>query len=108
MISLINSQDVLQETAGVCRARRLALGWRQEDLAKRSGVGVATLRRFERSGAIGFELLARVLVSLGIADSFLNAMKPSGPQAVASVEEFLSGAQPIHQRKRAPRAEKRE
>ena len=35
-------------TPNVCRAARHLLGWRQEELAERSEVGVTTIRRFER------------------------------------------------------------
>jgi transcriptional regulator with XRE-family HTH domain len=36
-------------TPGQIRAGRALLGWRQEDLAKASGVGIATIQRIERS-----------------------------------------------------------
>ena len=34
-------------TPTLCRAARVLLGWKQDDLAKRSEVGVAAIRRFE-------------------------------------------------------------
>jgi transcriptional regulator with XRE-family HTH domain len=40
--------------AAQIRAARALLGWRQEHLAKASGVGAATIQRIERSvGAVG-------------------------------------------------------
>ena len=75
MLSLKTEPDVLREVADSLRAHRLALGWRQADLAERSGVAIATLRRFERSGQIGFHGFARLLVTLGLADNFLAALK---------------------------------
>ena len=34
-------------TPTLCRAARVLLGWKQDDLAKHSEVGVAAIRRFE-------------------------------------------------------------
>lgn len=92
MLSLKTESDILLEVAGSLRAHRLALGWRQEDLAAKSGVAIATLRRFERTGQLGFGGLAKLLVSLGLADQFLVGLKR--PEAAPkTIEAFLSGAQ---------------
>jgi len=99
MISLKNESDVLGETAASLRAHRQALGWRQTDLASRSGVAIATLRRFERTGLIGFSGLAKLLVTLGLADGLLDALKPS-PAATQSIEAFLAAGQPLKTRTR--------
>jgi hypothetical protein len=102
MLSLNTESDVLRGARDSVRTHRLAYAWRQEDLAKKSGVGVATLRRFEATGHIGFPTLAKLLVSLGLADRFLAALKPQLPQA-RSIREFLAeGKKPA--RRRAPRA----
>jgi transcriptional regulator with XRE-family HTH domain len=44
---------------------RLAANVRQADLAKRSGVGIATIRRFEAGGNISVLNLARLMTYLG-------------------------------------------
>jgi transcriptional regulator with XRE-family HTH domain len=88
MLSLKVESDLLREVPEILRERRLALGWRQTDLAGRSGVAIATLRRFERSGQITFQGLARLLVSLGMADRFLEALKKD-PSRIASLDAFL-------------------
>jgi transcriptional regulator with XRE-family HTH domain len=93
MLSLKLEADVLREVADTIRAQRMALRLRQEDLAVRSGVSIATLRRFERTGQIGFLGFAKLLVSLGLADSFLAQLKR--PEArPKSIEAFLSSAAP--------------
>ena len=99
MLSLKTESDVLREVADILRAHRRVLGWRQEDLARRSGVALSTLRRFERSGRIGFQALGKLLVALGLADSFLAAFKrpEAAPQ---SIEAFLAAAQPAKTRLR--------
>lgn len=92
MLSLKSESDILEEVAGTLRAHRSALGWRQVDLAQKSGVAIATLRRFERTGKVGFHALAKLLVSLGLADRFLAALKPPAgtPKSIAA---FLSEGQ---------------
>lgn len=103
MLSLKTESDVLREIADSVRSHRLALGWRQDDLAQRSGVGIATLRRFERSGQIGFQGLAKLLVTLGLADNFLTALKRPA-DAPKSIAAFLAANQPAKPRRRAPAA----
>jgi transcriptional regulator with XRE-family HTH domain len=99
MLSLKSEVDVLRETADAVRTQRRALGWRQTDLASRSGVAIATLRRFERTGQIGFQGLAKLLVSLGLADALLNALKPSAP-APHDIDSFLAAGLPAKPRQR--------
>jgi transcriptional regulator with XRE-family HTH domain len=103
MLSLKLESDVLREVADSLRAHRLALGWRQEDLARQSGLAIDTLRRFERSGRIGFHGLAKLLVTLGLADTFLAAIKPTPATTPKSIEAFLAEAQPPKPRQRARR-----
>jgi transcriptional regulator with XRE-family HTH domain len=103
MLSLKTESDILREIADLVRSHRLALGWRQDDLAQRSGVGVATLRRFERSGQIGFQGLAKLLVTLGLADNFMTALKRPA-NAPKSIAAFLAAKQPAETRRRAPAA----
>jgi transcriptional regulator with XRE-family HTH domain len=82
----------------------MALSWRQDDLAQRSGVGIATLRRFENTGRIGFVGLARLFVALGLADKFIEALQQPG-QTPKNIGEFLAAA-PAQIRQRAPRRKK--
>jgi len=90
MLSLKSETDLLREFSDGVRQRRLLLDWRQADLAARSGVAIATLRRFERTGQIGFHGLAKLLVSLGLADALITALKPPAP-APRSMKAFMAG-----------------
>ena len=101
MLSLKNETDIIREARDLIRAHRMALSWRQADLAKRSGLGIATLRRFESNGRIGFAGLAKLLATLGLADRFLGALIPPAP-APKDINEFLAAA-PAPARQRAPR-----
>jgi transcriptional regulator with XRE-family HTH domain len=91
MISLTNELDVLRSLAEGVRAQRIDAGWRQIDLAARSGVPLPTLRKFETTGLIGTAALARLLVSLGAADKFQDAVKPVAREP-QSLDEFIKTA----------------
>jgi transcriptional regulator with XRE-family HTH domain len=100
MLALITETDLLLRTALAVRERRQSLGLRQIDLAQRSGVAIATLRRFENTGQITFGGLAKLLVACGMADAFLAGLKPPVMAAPASIGEFLAAAPKPRQRVR--------
>jgi transcriptional regulator with XRE-family HTH domain len=99
MVTLTNESDVLAALAAGIRGERIRLGWRQADLAERSGVPLRTLRKFETTGQIGTAALARLLVSLGMTDRFLEGCKPP-PPAPKSMDEFLASSVPPRMRQR--------
>jgi hypothetical protein len=96
MLSLKTEVDVLHETADLLRSHRLASRWRQEDLAVRSGLAIATLRRFEHTGQIGFRGLSKLLITMGLADHFLSCFKrPTESEAPKTIEAFLAAGRPV-------------
>jgi transcriptional regulator with XRE-family HTH domain len=105
MITLKTEADVLLEVSAALRTHRLALGLRQIDLAEKSGIAVDTLRRFERTGNIGFIGFAKLLVSLGLVDSFLHNFRPQPPPA-KTMRDFLAVGKKakVRRRARAPRS----
>jgi transcriptional regulator with XRE-family HTH domain len=90
----------MRTVAEAVRQHRLAQGLRQLDLAQRSGVAIATLRRFERSGQISFLGLAKLLTTLGLTDAFIASFKRV-PETPASARDFLNAS--AQRRQRAPR-----
>lgn len=100
MLSLNTEFDVMRAVADSVRQHRLAQGLRQTDLTQKSGVAVATLRRFERTGQITFFGLAKLLTSLGLADAFIASLQRV-PETPASTKEFMTGM--ARRRQRAPR-----
>lgn len=105
MLTLTTESDLLLSTAKTVRGQRQALGLRQVDLAERSGVAIATLRRFESTGQITFGGLAKLLVACGLADTFLAGIKPTTVAAPASIDEFLAKAPSPRRRVRVRKAE---
>jgi len=62
--------DVLSELRARFKRRRLALNLTQEGLAKRSGVGLPSLRRFERTGLISLDSLLNLALVLDCLPDF--------------------------------------
>ena len=63
--AVIPPADVAADLAKRLRTRRLARNLTQEGLARRSGVALGTLKKFERSGAISLVPFIRMVVALG-------------------------------------------
>jgi transcriptional regulator with XRE-family HTH domain len=86
--------EQLQAIANRFKELRLAANVRQADLAKRSGVGIATLRRFEAGGNISLLNLARLMTYLGHSIDATSVVPGFEAQ---TLEEF---AQPSRRRAR--------
>ena len=57
--------DVAADLANRLKARRLARNLTQDGLARRSGVALGTLKKFERTGAISLVSFVRLVIALG-------------------------------------------
>ncbi len=77
-----NKNDIKNITVQQIKAARMLLEWDQLELAKRAGVGVATLRRLEaNSGAVPENSMSgsQIIAALIAADiEFLNTLKGPG------------------------------
>ena len=66
MISLMSPpSEIATELAKRLRKRRLEENMTQEGLARRSGVPLGTLKKFEASGSISLVSFIRLLIALG-------------------------------------------
>lgn len=68
------------------RALRLARGWKQSTLASRSGVSLASLRRFEESGRISLQSLLDLAFALNRLDDFGSLLEPPPASSIAELE----------------------
>ena len=72
-------------TVEQCRAARALLNWSALDLAKASGLGVASVRRFEGGDPVHGDTLGKIAVAFEYAGVVLidagAESKPSGPGA---------------------------
>ena len=62
--AMLPSEDIAAELATRLKSRRLAQNLTLEGLAKRSGVPLGTLKKFERSGQIALVSFIRLVVVL--------------------------------------------
>ncbi len=83
--------DVIQaELANRARTRRKELGYSQEELARRSGVSLGSLKRFEREHEISLASLIKLSIALDCREDFdaLFARKRYG-----SIAEVIADAE---------------
>ena len=69
------------------RQQRIQNRLTQADLAQKSGVPLATLRKFERTGAISLESFLKLGTVLGILENIVKSLEP-GP-SYASLDDIL-------------------
>ena len=98
-VLLQSATDIAQSVAERCRARRLALEFTREQLAQRSGVSAASLKRFERSGKIDFGALIRIAIALDALEGFDLLL---AKRSYASLDEVIG--RPARQRGRRSKA----
>ncbi len=68
------------------KALRLARGWKQATLAERSGVTLASLRRFEESGKVSLQNLLALAFALNRLDDFNALLQPPRASSLAELE----------------------
>ena len=71
------------------RERRLAYNWSREELSQRSGVTVASIRRFETNAEISLGRLLQLCMILHALDDFERVLAPLEPTSIAAIEKAL-------------------
>ena len=69
------------------KARRLERGWTQQEIADRSGIALATYRRFERSGRISLERLLKLAVILDAQAGFDDLFAAPPARSLSDLED---------------------
>ncbi len=88
MILLTSPAKAQLKIAENLRARRVAMELTQEGLAERSGVPLATLRKFEQKGIISLEALIKMLIVTGGVEDLIDVLKPLKP-AFKTIDDVL-------------------
>ena len=95
MLSIKTPEEVALELANRLRTCRLDLNWSREELSRRSGVTVASIRRFETTGEIALKRLLILAFVLHKLDDFSDIMTARG--AIKTLAELEKKS---HTRKR--------
>lgn len=98
MISLISTSKAQQKLAENIKDRRLFMELTQEGLAERSGVPLATLRKFEQKGSISLESFLKLLMVVGGLEETINVLKPS-KTSFQSIDEVLKDTKSISRKR---------
>ena len=88
MISLISLSNAQNNIAKYVQQRRLLMGLTQQGLAERSGVPLATLRKFEQKSIISLESLLKLLMVVGGIEETMSALKPANSK-FTSIDDVL-------------------
>ena len=90
MALLITPAKAQKKLAEHVRARRLQMELTQEGLAKRSGVALPTLRKFEQKGSISLESFLNLQMVLGGLEDILKATQIKGQHtSFSSIDDVL-------------------
>ena len=76
MRSLITTVKAQKMLSANLRQHRLNIGLTQAGLAKRSGVPLATLRKYEQKGVISISSFLKLSMVLGLLDNLVQATEP--------------------------------
>ena len=85
-LQLNTPEEIGRLLAGRLRGLRLSLGWKQKTLAERSGVSIATIRRFEHTGRSSLPNLLKLCHALGRLDDFEQLLLPPPAQSLDELE----------------------
>lgn len=94
---LMSAAEVGKELAARLRALRLQRGWTQAEAAERSGMTLASYKRFERTGEIALQSLLKVAIAFDQIDRLEAVFQPP---PFRSLDEAVA---PASKRVRAPR-----
>jgi transcriptional regulator with XRE-family HTH domain len=96
--SLATPEQAGKKLADRAKALRLARGWKRSTLAERSGVSLASLRRFEESGRVSLQNLLELAFALNRLDDFDSLLQP--PRAASLAELEVAEKRPARKRGR--------
>ena len=84
--SLSTPEEVAEQLAEKVHTLRLSRNWKQATLAERSGVTLASLRRFERTGQASLQNLLKLAFALGRLSDFESLLQPLPARSIAELE----------------------
>lgn len=92
-----NPHNVAKDIAARAKQLRLAVNITQQQLAKKTGVSLGSIKRFETTGLISLQNLLRIAVTLNAVDDFTNLFAHT---SYSSIDEVVKH-QKVKKRQRA-------
>lgn len=87
-INISTPVSVMDELKDRYKDLRLSFDFTQAGLARRSGVSLGSIKRFERSGQISFESLLKLSLTLECLDDFAHIANPK-KDTIHSIDQLL-------------------
>jgi DNA-binding XRE family transcriptional regulator len=86
-IRLMSPVEISTALGGRLKRRRLSLRMTQDELARRAGLNINTIRNLEaKTGASALDTILRVSIALGLVDNF-DKLFDAKPKSIAQMEE---------------------
>jgi len=89
-LTLTSPGALLRQIARRAVARRLALGWTRDELARRSSIAPDTLKRFEQTGHVSLERLLKIAVALDAVGEFGALFPPPEATSLAELDALAA------------------
>jgi len=86
MFTFQTPHEALLTIASFVKTTRLNNNITMEELAKHSGVGIATIARIEKKGVCSTDSLTKILAALGKVDAFISALKPEEMTSISELK----------------------
>ena len=106
-LSMINPVEMGLSIAHRVKTLRLMKNWSRELLAKRAGVSVSSLRRFETNGLASLELVLKLAFALSRLEEFNTLFLPPPAQNIAELEKRAADSLRKRGRKNPPTAHRK-
>jgi transcriptional regulator with XRE-family HTH domain len=86
---IMTPYEAMHETKDTFRERRLALNLSQKSVSERSGVSLAVLKKFERTGKISFESFLKLAFVLGCMKDLIERIKQIPERLPETLDDLL-------------------
>ncbi|MEA2017543.1 MAG: helix-turn-helix transcriptional regulator [Campylobacterota bacterium] len=88
-INITTPDSIIEQLKIKLKQMRLSMNLTQDGLAKRSGVSLGSLKRFESSGNISLKSLLKLSLVLECLDDFQNIANPK-KEVINSLDDILN------------------
>lgn len=81
--------EAAEQLAKLFKDKRLQLNWTQHNLATRSGVSLATLKKFEQTASISLQSFLNLALTLGLLPDFTELFKEDPFKTAKTIDDLF-------------------